>query len=204
MLILQVETLLPFWRYDNPDTYSIVMGILGIVLSIAGLYFSIESRRFSIKAFHEAELAKKEAELAKNAAYSAGIIVKTQEILMELERISNECFFDEDITYSKATKKLNSIASRIYVILGMYGKDEEFKEQIEAIKNNFDTVKLALESANPSAPDNSLNDKTIDKEFKVNYPYNITSLHFTKLINNLSTLRGTLNSKLIKNQINGN
>jgi hypothetical protein len=184
MLILQ-----SFWTY-NTDIWASLVSLSGILLSVAGLIYSK-------KAF-------KEAELAKNAAYSAGIVVKTQENLMELERISNECSFSEDITYSQATNKLNSIASRIYVILGMYSKDEEFKEQIEAIKNNFDTVKLALESANPSVPDNSLNDKTVDKEFKVNYPYNITSLHFTKLINNLSTLRGTLNSKLIKNQTNGN
>ncbi len=198
MLILQIETL-PFWRYENPDTYSLLMGILGIGLSVAGLYFSIESRRFSIKAFHEAELAKKEAELAKNAAKEAGIVVKTQENLMELQRILHECSFSADITYFEATDKLNGIGSRIYAILGIYERDEELKQQTKIIKENFDAIKSALEKANPSITDSFFNDKTIDKEFKINYPYANTSLHFTNLINNLSILKGLLNSKLIKN-----
>ncbi len=191
MLILQIETL-PFWRYENPDIYSLLMGIVGIGLSVAGLYYSI-------KAFHEAELAKKEAELAKDAAKNAGIVVKTQEILMELDRISNECSFVEDITYSQATNKLNLIASRIYSILGMYEKDEEVKEKVEIIKENFGAIKLALEGANPSVLGSFINDKTIDKEFKINYPYNSCSQHFTNLITNLSILKGILSNKLIKN-----
>ena len=193
MLILQ-----SFWTY-NTDIWASLISLLGIGLSALGIYYSI-------KAFHEAELAKKEAELAKNAAYSAGVVVKTQEILMELQQILHECHFNEGIVYFEANNKLNIINSRVYTILGIYEKDEDeqMKKVIEIIKTNSEAIKSALENANPSAPASIVNNKKIDEKIKIHYIYNITAPHFTKLINNLSTLKGILNSKLIKNQTNGN
>ncbi len=137
--------------------------------------------------------------MQKKAANDAGIVVKTQEIMMDLERISNECLFELDISYSQATNKLNEVSSRVYSILGIYNKDEEIKIQSQIIQDNFNAVKSSLESANPSNPQSSINDETIDVKYKENYVYNITSPHFTNLINSLSTLKGILNSRLIKN-----
>lgn len=181
IILLEANT---FWTY-NLDFWTSLLTFLGIFLSGVGLYYSH-------KAFKEAALAKK-------AANEAGIVVKTQEIMMELERISNECIFNEDIKYHEATNKLNEISSRVYGILGIYINDTEIKAQAQIIQENFTLVKTALESANPSNPQSSINDEAIDLKYKVNFVYNMTSPHFTNLINSLSTLKGILNSRLIKN-----
>lgn len=172
-----------FWTY-NTDIGTLIFTLTGIGLSVAGLFYSI-------KAFREAELAKK-------AANDAGVVVKTQEIMMDLERISNDCLFDESVNYSQASNKLNEISSRVYAILGIYNKDDDIKNHSQLIQDNFNSVKNALENANPSNPQSSVNDETIDAKYKENYVYNITSPHFTNLINSLSTLKGILNSRLIK------
>jgi hypothetical protein len=181
MIILETNT---FWTF-NGDFWSLLLTFLGIGLSAFGL-------NYSIKAF-------KEAKLAKQAANDAGIVVKTQEIMMELERISNECIFNEEIKYHEATNKLNEISSRVYGILGIYRNDEEIKAQAQIIQENFNFVKTALENANPSNPQSGINDDTIDNKYKQNYVYNMTSPYFTNLINSLSTLKGVLNSRLIRN-----
>lgn len=181
MIIIEANS---FWTYDS-DFWTLILTLAGIALSSFGLYYSV-------KAFKEAELAKK-------AANDAGIVVKTQEIMMELERISNVCLFNENIKYSEATNKLNEISSRVYAILGIYSKDGEIKEQTNIIQENFNLVKTALETANPSNPQSVINDETIDIKYKDNFVYNMTSPHFTNLINSLSTLKGILNNRLIKN-----
>ena len=184
MIIQLIDNTNNFWHY-NSDFWTTCLTIIGIAISAFGLHYSN-------KAFQEAELAKK-------AANDAGIVVKTQEIMMELERISNECIFKVDVNFSEATNKLNEISSRVFGIIGIYKNDIEIKEQSQIIQENFNYVKTALELANPSNAQSGINDITIDEKYKENYVYNITAPYFTNLINSLSTLKGILNGRLIKN-----
>ena len=184
MLILQIETL-PFWRCENPDIYSLLIGIAGTVLSLIGFCYS--------------KKASEQAELAKNAAKEAGIVVKRQGDLMELQRILTECSFSADVTYFQVNNILNTVSARTHEIMGVFNEDKQMEDTIKSIKNSFDNIRKALNDANPSLPLNTVNNKKIDEKLKINYVYNITSQPFAELMDNLGTLKGILNSKIIKN-----
>ncbi len=182
MIILEQS---PFWASHTDYWIAGILSILGIGVSAFGLYYSI-------KAFSEAKLAK-------NAANQAGIVVKTQEIVMELERISNSCQLDENVNFQQCTVTFNDISARVYGILGMYKSDEEIKEEIQLIQDNLASIKTSLDTANKSNPSSPFNDNAIAPAILENYVYNITAPHFTNLIGSLSKLKGMLNSRLIKN-----
>ncbi len=185
MIILQDTLVKPniFW-FDHYDFWiSLLLGIVGVIASAIGIHYSK-------KAFREAKLAK-------DAAFKAGIVVKTQEIIMELERISNSCVLEEEIRFAEANKKLNEIGGRVFGILGMYKSDNNLKDQIQLIQDNIVSIKGALETANPSNPVSVFSDPEINGTMLINYVYNITAPHFSNLITSLNTLKGILNSRLI-------
>lgn len=156
---------------------------LSLFLSVIGIVYSILSFR--------------EAKAAKKAAEKAGIIVKTQETFIELERISRICEFWEDIKYSEATGKLNEIGCRIHEICGMYKWDSNIQVDIQTILGYYEGAKMAVESANPSNPESVINDDSLDEKYKQNFIFNQTAPHLSQLINSLYTLKGVLSSRLI-------
>lgn len=179
---------------DNQSNYwlqgdfwiSISFGVLGCLISLIGVYYSR-------KAFSEAELAK-------NAANEAGVVVKTQEIIMELERISHSCQFNENIGYSEANIAFNEISGKVYGIVGLYKGDEDINEEVLLIQEHIQSIKNALETANRANPSSIYSSEGIDQGLLVNYVYNITAPHFSNLIGSLNKLKGILNSRLIKKQ----
>ncbi|MBK7854860.1 MAG: hypothetical protein IPJ79_08100 [Bacteroidetes bacterium] len=186
MILLQdtLATHHPFWTSHYDFLLFCLLSFGGIVVSAFGL-------NYSIKAFREAEQAK-------DAANQAGLTVKTQEIIMELERISNSCQFEETINFPEANKSFNEISARVYGILGLYKTDNDIKDEIQQIQDNLANVKTSLDTANRSNPSSPLNDASIGENILQNYVYNITAPHFTNLISSLNKLKGILNSRLIK------